>query len=501
MTTPALGMVDGHGQSLLPFSVPGPAPARLLGPLGNVFDFVRDPLGHVGRLFDQHGPIVCLAKGRSTWLVSTRKGPPGTVFLYGPELNRQIFSQHMSYDKCALTGPLHPQGAPSRRQRPLLHLFGGLFAVNGDEHRSERRLMMPAFHKSRVEGYRDDMVAVTQAVLDGFRVGQLRDMRRDMNELSLRIATRTLFGSDLGARGMAVAQKLQRWLALFKLAAAAPLDLPGLPYRRWLSLSHALDRDMRGIIAEKRRDPGDGRDILSALLGATDERGAALDEDTLVGHTSVLFSAGHETSANTLCWTLALLSQHPQVAAALHEELSSELRGDPPRVEQLARLPLLDAVVKESLRLLPSLPFNHRIAGVDTELGGHGIPRGTELVSSVYHTHRMPELYAQPRRFLPERWRDLDPGPYAYCPFGAGPRMCIGASFASMEIKLVLATLLQRFRLELPRGARIDAQITITMRPAPRLPMRVSAQDGRFSSDARGVRGDLAKMVDFPAAS
>jgi cytochrome P450 len=488
-------------RAALPFSVPGPAPARLLGPILNVFDFVRDPLGHVGHLFDQHGPIVCLARGRSTWLVSTEKDPPGTVFLYGAELNRQIFSQHALYDKCALTGPLHPQGAPSRRQRPLLHLFGGLFAVNGDAHRAHRRLMMPAFHRSRVDGYRDDMVAVTQTVLDGFRAGQLRDIRRDMNELSLRIATRTLFGDDLGARGVRVGQKLQRWLALFKLAAAAPLDLPGLPYRRWLSLSQALDADMRSIIAHKRQNPGDGRDILSALLAATDEQGLALDEDTLVGHTSVLFSAGHETSANTLCWTLVLLSQHPEVAAALHEELSGELHGEPPRVEQLARLPLLDGVVKESLRLLPPAPFNHRIAALDTELGGHGIPRGTELVSSVYHTHRMPEVYAEPQRFLPERWRNLDPGPYAYCPFGAGPRMCIGASFASMEIKLVLATLLQRFRLDLPRNSRVDAQVTITMRPAPRLSMLVCPQDGGFAESPRGVRGELARMVDFPAPS
>lgn len=479
------------------FDVPGPAPKRLLGPLGNVLDFVRDPLGHTGRLFAEHGPIVALARGRSTWIVSTEKHPPGTVFLHGAELNRQIFSQHAVYDKCSLTGPLHPQQAPTPRQRPLLHLFGGLFAVNGDQHRAQRRLLLPAFHKSRVDGYRDDMVRVTQSVLDGFRPGQLRDIRSDMNELALRIATRSLFGEDLGQRGILVAQKLQRWLALFKFAAAAPLDIPGLPYRRWLSLSSALDRDMRGIIADKRRQPGDGRDILSALLAATDEQGAPLDEDTLVGHTSVFFSAGHETSANTLCWTLLLLSQHPQIAAALYEELSAELRGDPPTVEQLARLPLLDGVLKESLRLLPPAPFNHRIAGQDTELAGHGIPRGTELVSSLYHTHRSPEVFAQPQRFLPERWQRSDPGPYAYCPFGAGPRMCIGASFATLEIKLVLASLLTRFRLELPQGTRVDAQVTITMRPSPRLPMWVRAQDG--ASAPRGLRGQLTRMVDFAA--
>ncbi|MEY2930488.1 MAG: hypothetical protein RL033_1237, partial [Pseudomonadota bacterium] len=283
------------------------------------------------------------------------------------------------------------------------------------------------------------------------------------------------------------------------LAGAAPLDWPGLPYRRWLNLTHAIDRDTRRIIEDRRRQPNGGGDILSALLQATDGEGVALDEDELIGHAGVLFAAGHETSSNALCWTLALLSQHPDVAAALDDELAGTLRGSAPRVEQLAALPLLDGVVKESLRLLPPAPLNHRIAAHDTELGGHVIPRGTELLSSVYHTHRMPEVYEHPGRFSPTRWERLDPGPYAYSPFGAGPRMCIGASFALMEIKLVLAILLQRFRLSLPPGTRVGRAVSITMRPDPGLPMRIHGRDREFAACARGVRGALATMVDFPA--
>lgn len=167
-------------------------------------------------------------------------------------------------------------------------------------------------------------------------------------------------------------------------------------------------------------------------------------------------------------------------------------------MDQLAQLTLLDGVVKESLRLLPPAPLNHRIAAHDTELGGHAIPRGTELLSSVYHTHRMPEVYAHPQRFSPERWERLDPGPYAYSPFGAGPRMCIGASFALMEIKIVLAILLQRFRLSLPPGARVGRAVSITMRPDPGLPMRVALRDRDFAASAGGVRGSLVSMVDWP---
>jgi cytochrome P450 len=481
----------------MPLSVPGPRPMPLLGPRGNVLRFVRDPLAHAERLFREHGRMACLARGRSTWLVSTERDPPGTVLFYGAELNRQILSQHATYHKSALSGPLYPQGQVSARQRPLLRMLTGLFAVNDDAHRAQRRLLLPAFHKSRVEGYRDDMVAIAESALEGFRPGQLRNVRSDMNELTLRIATRTLFGADLGARGLELGRKLQRWLDLFKFAGAGAFDLPGLPYWRWLNITHALDRDTRWIIAQKRRGGGDRRDILAALLEAKDEQGAALTEDELIGHASVLFAAGHETSSNALSWTLAILSQHPSVAAALHEELSSKLRGDAPTVQQLGELPLLDGVVKESLRLLPPAPFNHRIVAQDTELDGHTLPRGTELISSVYHTHRMPDVYPEPQRFWPGRWERLDPGPYAYSPFGAGPRMCIGASFALMEIKLVLAILLQRYRLALPPNTRVDRSVTITMRPYPSLPMVVHAQDRDFAASARGVRGDLARMVDL----
>jgi cytochrome P450 len=479
--------------------VPGPPPAPLLGPRANVLRFVLDPLAHAERLFWRYGRVVCLARGASTWLVSTEANPPGTVLFYGAELNRQVFSQPATYHKSALTGPLYPQGEVSARRRPLTRMLTGLFGVNDDAHRTHRRLLLPAFHKSRVEGYRDDMVATAEAVIAGFRAGQERDLLLDMNDLTLRIATRTLFGADLGARSVELGRKLQRWLDLFKLAGAGAIDLPGLPYRRWLDITHELDHDMRWIIAQKRRGGGDRRDILAALLEAKDEQGAALTEDELIGHASVLFAAGHETSSNALSWTLALLSQHAQVSADLHDELWGKLRGDAPSVAQLAELPLLDGVVKESLRLLPPAPLNHRVVAVECELDGYTLPRNTELLSSVYHTHRVPEVYAEPQRFLPTRWEKLDPGPYAYSPFGGGPRMCIGASFALMEIKLVLAILLQRFRLALPAGAKVDRSVSITMRPDPSLRMTVHAQDRDFAASARGVRGDLARMVDLPS--
>src|SRR5690606_3955155 len=130
--------------------------------------------------------------------------------------------------------------------------------------------------------------------------------------------------------------------------------------------------------------------------------------------------------------TLFLLSQHPAITAALVEELEGKLRGDAPRVEQLPELPLLDAVVKESMRLFPPVPMNHRLAAEDCEIGGYRVRKGSELVSSIFHPHGLGQGFDDPHRFVPARWGWADPGPYVYNPFGAGPRMCIGSSFATV---------------------------------------------------------------------
>src|SRR5262249_29221666 len=191
--------------------------------------------------------------------------------------------------KSALPGPLYPQGEPAARRRPLKRMFSGLFGVNDEAHKEQRRLLLPAFHKKRIEGYRDDMVQVTHDVLASFRPGETRDVLRDMNELTLRIVTRTLFGQDLGQRGVSVGRHVQLWLDLFKFAGALPLDWPGLPYRRWLNVSHAIDAAMLEVIAHKRPRAGAEADILSALLAVKDEHGAGLSEDELIGHASVLF--------------------------------------------------------------------------------------------------------------------------------------------------------------------------------------------------------------------
>jgi cytochrome P450 len=281
-----------------------------------------------------------------------------------------------------------------------------------------------------------------------------------------------------------------------------PYNVPPLPFWRYLRLSRRLDDAIRAMIDQKRTRGRDEGDVLSMLVHTRDQDGARMSEDELIGQANLLFLAGHETTANALAWTLFLLMQHPGVMADLCDELHGTLRGDPPRADQLAELPLLERVIKESLRILPPVPFGARVAMAPTALGPYELPPLTEIAFSEYVTHHLPELYPEPERFRPDRWKTAEPSAYEYLPFGAGPRMCVGATFAMIEAKVVLAMLLQRYRPELVPGARVDRHINITLSPRYGLPVVIRAQDRNFAASRAEVRGDVHDMVDLtePAA-
>jgi cytochrome P450 len=280
--------------------------------------------------------------------------------------------------------------------------------------------------------------------------------------------------------------------------ALLPYDLPGLPYRRFLDGVVRTDDTLRAMIARKRAQPG-GDDVLSALVEARDTEGSALSEDELIGHAGVIFIAGHETTSNALLWTLLLLSQHPAVAADLLDEIRAVLGDDAPGPDHFPHMPLLDAVIRESMRILPAVPVTIRVLGYDTELDGAPVPAGTQLLLSNYHTHRMAEVYADPRRFVPSRWATLRPSAHEYIPFGTGPRVCIGAQFAMTEMKVVLSRVLQRFRLELPASARVDRYLAVALTVRAPLRLRVHRQDREFGKNAVGFSGTVREMMDWPS--
>ena len=481
-------------------TVPGPKPLPLIGRNLLVSKFVRDSLGFTSQLFQEYGKLVSLASGGGTNLYLPLPNCPGTVFTYGAENVQKVTTNHEIYYKYPLTGGLYRRKDESSRTEPLKHFGVGLFGVNSNEHRRHRQLLMPAFHQKRIESYRDTFVEITDAIANQIEVNKVTDIAKLMRLLTLRIATKTLFGADIGEKGSKSAELLKQIGILLSspITTVLPFDLPGFPFYRMMDLMAELDEDMRGIIRSKQATGVDTGDVLSMLIQARDaETGMTLSEDELLGHVSVIFAAGHETSANALTWTLFLLSQHPEIAADLLNELDTVLQGNPPTVEQLQQLPLLERVIKESMRILTPVPWNARATSQPTVLEGYELPTGTEVWVSIFHTHRNPEIYPEPLKFNPQRWETLEVDNFQYNPFSAGSRKCIGWGFALMEIKVVLAMLLQKFRFQCLPQQKITSKALIVLAPKGGLPMLVSQQDRDFRQGVGGVRGNIRELVEL----
>jgi cytochrome P450 len=481
-------------------NVPGPPLNPILGRLPMILRFAKDSIGYTRPLFKTYGSVVSMAAGGGTHIYSPLAECPGTVFTCGAENVRIIASQHEVYYKYPLSGMMYSKRNDSPRTEPLKHFGVGLFGVNGATHRQHRQLLMPAFHKQRIDSYRDDMVAITRSQLEQLTIDNPVDISQVMRLLTLRIATKTLFGSDVGEEGAKSGQILQEALRMNgKLAIALlPFDIRGLPYHRLLNLFAQLDEEMRQLIRRKQASNTHDGDVLSMLIRAQDaETGLRLSEDELLGHAGVIFGAGHETSANAITWTLFLLSQHPQIAQDVVDELHFVLNGEAPTVGQLQKLPLLERVIKESMRLLPPVPWNGRVTSQPTQLGGYELPKGTEVFLSIYQTHHLPEIYSQPEKFNPQRWETFEPTMFEYNPFSAGSRICIGAGFAMMEIKIVLSMLLQKYRLEYIQNQTIDRFGLIVMAPKNGVKMIVRQQDSNFTQGVGGVKGNVREMVEL----
>lgn len=486
----------------LPDDIPGPEPGRWFSTAETVWPWGRDSLGHAARLFREYGPVVALVRGGGTRHISADEGCPGTVLVYGPEHVRTSTSLHEVFSKANLSGALFPGNSPPPRKLPLVSFGAGLFAVNGDDHRRHRRLLMPAFSKRRLAAYCAVMVQHTEKELARWQAGERRDVREDMRRLTAAIVTGALFGRSAHSQTEAASRDLQVALALMgnPLTRVAPLDWPGLPYRRYLDATTRLRAHVSRIVRDRetpKRDRLPGRDdMLAALIGAHDEESnTRLSQDEILGHVSIFFAAGHETSANALAWTLLLLAQFPDVAERVEAEVDDVLGGQAPTPEALDGLRYLGWVVKESLRLFTPAPWNGRIVTEPVQMGDHVVPAGTEVLVSIYETHRMESIYPSRLAFRPSRWDAFSPSVHEYTPFSAGPRTCIGAAFATMEIKVVLAMLVQRYRLQL-LDQRVDRFAEMVLAPKYPLHVRVAAKDGQHRRSRARLTGQIRDMVE-----
>jgi cytochrome P450 len=369
-------------------------------------------------------------------------------------------------------------------QRVLLREFlgTGLLASEGDFWLRQRRLMQPPFHRQRLAAYGQVISEHSQRVLATWRDGERRDISADMMGLTLSIVVRCLFGLEVEDRaasgvGPALARVIDHFTKLQTLIVPGWVPTPeNLGYRAAL---RELYRIVDGIIHQRRQAGGDMGDLLSMLLQVQDEDGSRMSDQQIRDEALTLMLAGHETTAITLTFCWDLLARHPEAEAALHQELASVLGGRAPTVEDLPALPFTEGVVRESLRLFPPAWSLSRESVEEDELAGWHIPAGAAVWVNPWTVHRDPRFYEEPLAFRPERWADgLERRlpRFAWFPFGGGPRLCIGQSFAMMEARLALATLARDFRLERTSEDEVKLLPSITLRPKHGLPMQLRAR-------------------------
>ena len=427
---------------------------------GNLPEFARNPLDFLARTARDYGPVSSLRFGRSR-----------AVLLSDPAMIEELLvKKRLDFIKAG----------PIRAQR---RLFGnGLLINEGESWTRQRRLAQPAFHPGNLGPYVPVVVSRTRTMLEKLSSGQSFDVPAEMQQLLMGIVAEALFGPDVAPRaaeiGAAVDAAMARYSARRGAARFLPDWVPVEDSRRYVDGVRRLDAFVEQTIARRQSGSTPGRnDLLSILLGARDEHGAAMSPVQLRDEAVNLFVGGFDTPSLALSWTWYLLATHPAVAERVHDEADAVFGGREPSATDYQRLHFTQKVLKESMRLYPPAWILGREAIVDTEIGRTPIRKGTLVLISQWVMHRDARYFEAPTVFDPDRW-DTDRAlpRFVYFPFGAGPRVCIGAAFATLECSLALAMIAQRFRFTMVSRAAVEPRATMTLRPATSMIARLLAR-------------------------
>jgi cytochrome P450 len=360
-------------------------------------------------------------------------------------------------------------------------LGDGLLTIDGEFHRRSRRIMLPAFHHDVITAALTTMNAEIERALEDWRDGSRVDIYRWTRQLALRIAMRALFGFDADGAGARIdvakefEQGLGFWARDFWLQV---LRGPGSPFARMQRARRALDGVIFEEMARRRRGGERGGDVLSLLIDATDEDGDRLSDQQIRDEVMTLLFAGHDTTTSTIGFMLYELARHPDIAAALQDELDAALGGERPNPELLmsGQLKLLEMVQDETLRMYPPAWIGARKSIASYEFAGQPVPGGAYVNYSSWVSHHLAHVFPDPTQFRPERFTPeakaaLPKG--AYVPFGAGSRICIGMRFGQLEIKAIATALLQRFGFELEPDYKLRIRQMPTIGPRHGIPVIV----------------------------
>ncbi|MGC1781865.1 MAG: cytochrome P450 [Acidobacteriaceae bacterium] len=418
----------------------------------------RDPLAYVAELADRHIDIRHVKIGsRNVFQVNH------------PDLIQDVLVTHdWNFIK----------GRGLKASKPVLG--SGLLTSEGELHRRQRRLVQPAFHKTRLSNYANVMVDCAVSAAGAWQDGEIIAIDQVMMQLTLDIVGRTLFSADLHHDAAGVGQSLKRALQVF-LTINRPLSqllpfLRGAAEKQGRQARREIEKVLMPVIAEHRRNPEAYDDMLLMLMHAHEgaETGY-MSKELLLDECLTLFLAGHETTANALTWTWYLLAQHEEIRDKLHVELREVLGDRSPAMNDLPCLEYTKRIFEESLRLYPPAWVIGREALTAYRLGDIEVPAGSTIMMSPFVTHRDSRFWHEASEFNPDRWMEDRPNRPKFCfyPFGAGTRVCIGEHFAMMEGILLIATLAQRFRFDLVAGQTVELWPQITLRPRNSMQFRL----------------------------
>ena len=423
----------------------------------------------------QRAPIPFFTELAQTYgdAVQFKVGPQVIILVNHPDLIREVLvTQHRSFHKSLVL------------QRTKIILGEGLLTSEDELHLRQRRLAQPAFHRDRIARYADVMVQRAAAMRASWQDGAIVDMHHEMMRLTLEVVAKTLFDADMEGEQDEIGAALTSLIELFPLLMN-PMStiwqkLPVPSTFRFRRAIKRLDRTIYGIIDERRASGEDRGDLLSMLLLAQDVEGdgGGMSDLQLRDEAMTLFLAGHETTANALAWTFYLLAQHADVARELRRVVDEVVGDRLPTAADYPRLQYVEQVLAESMRLYPPAWAVSRLALEDVRIGEWDVPRRAVVAMSQAVMHRDARFWPEPERFDPSRFtaeaKAARPK-YAYFPFGAGPRICIGEGFAWMEGVLILATLAQKWEMEL-RSRDVQPQASITLRPRGGISMKLIAR-------------------------
>ncbi|RWQ38015.1 MAG: cytochrome P450 [Mesorhizobium sp.] len=444
--------------------------------LGLMARFAAEPLTAARNAHRAFGLFI-----RADYPHSTAAKPRRVFMIADAELYKTMLSDTETWRNVQISATSKRSGASQR-------LSYGMTRLRGERHEHYRKLFAPPLKRPAVMAMSPEMARIAAEQVASWPLGAAFPLTEAAKTMAKHLAIGLLFGDD-HRRAMPIAEMIAR-------AMQASWIVPTAAFFRWLREAEGQERAILSW-AEEKRGNKDAQDILSILVNNTDEVGKPPSVELIGGIVSFVFGAAYDTCQNALAWTVILLTQHPDAMAGLVAEIDAATGGRPATMDRIGTLPLLDATIREAMRLFPPVPLQMRRATRTTILGAEPITRGDLVLISAMTINRAPSLYPDPDSFRPDRWATIRPSPFQYTVFGAGGHMCPGVTFGLQMMKIALATILSKRSVELSPAARIAYRTRVTLAPIGNVEV-IMRQRGEAARSGQAT-GRFRELVVIPA--